>query len=67
MLLPELAIAWTLAHPAVDVVIMGARTRAHLHDSVAAADVKLEDEDLWEIDRIMRSAVPVRGPAPEAM
>jgi aryl-alcohol dehydrogenase-like predicted oxidoreductase len=46
---------------------MGARSAAHLHDSVAAADVKLEDEDLWEIDRIMTSAVPVRGPAPEGM
>jgi aryl-alcohol dehydrogenase-like predicted oxidoreductase len=65
--LPELAVAWTLAHPAIDVVIMGARTPAHLQDSVAAADVKLEDEDLWEIDRIMRSAVPVHGPAPEGM
>jgi aryl-alcohol dehydrogenase-like predicted oxidoreductase len=65
--LPELAVAWTLAHPAIDVAIMGARSAAHLHDSVAAADVKLEDEDLWEIDRIMTSAVPVRGPAPEGM
>ncbi|MEY2570071.1 MAG: hypothetical protein QOE63_421 [Acidimicrobiaceae bacterium] len=65
--LPELAVAWTLAHPAINVAIMGARTLDHLHDSVAAADVKLEDDDLWEIDRIMRSAVPVRGPAPEGM
>ncbi|MEY2424280.1 MAG: hypothetical protein QOI95_4347 [Acidimicrobiaceae bacterium] len=65
--LPELAVAWTLAHPAIHVAIMGARSPDHLHDSVAAADVKLEDDDLWEIDRIMTSAVPVRGPAPEGM
>jgi aryl-alcohol dehydrogenase-like predicted oxidoreductase len=65
--LPELAVAWTLAHPVIHVAIMGARTPDHLYESVAAADVKLEDDDLWEIDRIMTSAVPVRGPAPEGM
>jgi aryl-alcohol dehydrogenase-like predicted oxidoreductase len=67
MSLPELAVAWTLAHPVVHVAIIGARTPAHLHDSVAAADLKFEDDDLWEIDWIMTSAVPVRGPAPEGM
>ncbi len=65
--LPELAVAWTLAHPAVDVALVGARTPDHLRDSIAAADVKLEDEDLWEIERIVSSAVPVHGPAPEGM
>jgi aryl-alcohol dehydrogenase-like predicted oxidoreductase len=65
--LPTLAVAWTLAHPAVDVAIVGARRPTHLADSVAAADVKLEGEDLREIDRIMASAVPVSGPSPEGM
>jgi aryl-alcohol dehydrogenase-like predicted oxidoreductase len=65
--LPELALAWALAHPAVSVVLVGARSPGHLRDNIAAADVKLEDEDLWEIDRIMTSAVPVHGPAPEGM
>jgi aryl-alcohol dehydrogenase-like predicted oxidoreductase len=65
--LPTLAVAWTLAHPAVDVAIVGARRPAHLDDSVAAADVKLEDEELWEIDGIMASALPVHGPSPEGM
>jgi len=65
--LPELAVAWTLAHPAVSAVIVGARSPDHLHESVAAADVKLEDDDLWEIDKIMTAAVPVHGPAPEAV
>ena len=58
-------VAWTLAHPAVSVVIVGARSPDHLHESIAAADVKLEDDDLWEIDKIMTAAVPVHGPAPE--
>jgi aryl-alcohol dehydrogenase-like predicted oxidoreductase len=65
--LPELAVAWTFAHPLVSVVIIGARNPDHLHDSIAATDVKLEDEDLWEIDRIMSSALPVNGPAPESV
>jgi aryl-alcohol dehydrogenase-like predicted oxidoreductase len=65
--LPELALAWTLSHPTVDVVLVGARSPDHLHENIAAADIKLEDEDLGEIDRIMRSAVPVHGPAPEGM
>jgi aryl-alcohol dehydrogenase-like predicted oxidoreductase len=67
MSLPELALAWVLDHPAVSAVLVGARSPDHVHDSVAAADVKLEVEDLQEIDRIMKSAAPVHGPAPEGM
>ena len=67
MSLPSLAVAWTLANPAVDVAIVGATRPANLEDTAGAADVKLEDEDLWEIDRIMASAVPVKGPSPEGM
>jgi hypothetical protein len=67
MPLAELAVAWTLAHPAIDVVVVGARHPDRLTDSTAAADVKLEDKDLWEIDRILADAVPVRGPSPEGM
>jgi aryl-alcohol dehydrogenase-like predicted oxidoreductase len=65
--LPTLAVAWALAQPAVDAAIVGATRPEYLDDTTAAADVKLEDEDLWQIDRIMASAVPVRGPSPEGM
>jgi aryl-alcohol dehydrogenase-like predicted oxidoreductase len=65
--LPTLAVAWTLAQPAVDVAIVGATRPEFLVDTTDAADVKLEDEDLSQIDRIMASAVPVRGPSPEGM
>jgi aryl-alcohol dehydrogenase-like predicted oxidoreductase len=67
MSLVELAVAWTLSHPAVHVAIVGARRPAHLDGSVGAADVKLTDEDRTEIDRIMAAAVPVHGPNPEGM
>ena len=65
--LPQLAIAWTLANPAVDVALVGARHSQHLDDSVAAADVKLEDDDVAAISRIVADGVPERGPSPEGM
>jgi aryl-alcohol dehydrogenase-like predicted oxidoreductase len=61
----QLAIAWTLAHTAVDVAIVGARRATHIEDSVGAAGLKLSDEDLDDIDRIMEGAVTVAGPSPE--
>jgi aryl-alcohol dehydrogenase-like predicted oxidoreductase len=63
----QLAIAWTLAHPAVEVAIVGARRAAHIEDAVRAADFELSDEDLAEIDRIMAGAVMVAGPSPEGV
>jgi aryl-alcohol dehydrogenase-like predicted oxidoreductase len=65
--LPQLAVAWTLAHPAVDVALVGAQRPDQLGELVGAADIKLSDADLAEIDRIMAAAVPVHGPAPEGM
>jgi aryl-alcohol dehydrogenase-like predicted oxidoreductase len=65
--LVELAVAWTLSNPAVDVAIVGARRPAHLDGIVGAANVKLTDEDRAEIDRILSSAAPVQGPSPEGM
>jgi aryl-alcohol dehydrogenase-like predicted oxidoreductase len=67
MPLVELAVAWTLAHPTVQVAIVGAQRPDDLTDSVAAADVKFEESELREIDNILASARPVRGPAPEGM
>ncbi|OBG28553.1 aldo/keto reductase [Mycobacterium sp. 852002-51057_SCH5723018] len=62
----QLAIAWTLANPAVDVAIVGARRASHVDDSVAAADVSLSEADLAEIDKIMVSAAAVVGPSPSS-
>ena len=63
----QLAVAWVLAHPAVQVAIVGARTPAHLAESAGALDLNLSPADLAEIDRIMTAAVPVGGPSPEGM
>lgn len=63
----QLAIAWTLANPAVQVAIVGTRDLGHVDDSLAAVDVSLDEADLDEIDKIMAAATPVGGPSPEGM
>ncbi len=67
MTVSQLAIAWTLANPAVHVAIVGARRADHVEDSLAAADFSLSDSDLAEIDTIMAAATPVAGPSPESV
>jgi aryl-alcohol dehydrogenase-like predicted oxidoreductase len=67
MTLPQLAIAWAISNPAVDVAIVGARHPAHLDDPAAAADIPLTARDRDQIDAILMDAVEVVGPAPEAM
>jgi aryl-alcohol dehydrogenase-like predicted oxidoreductase len=61
----QLAVAWVLAHPAVQVAIVGSRRRAHLEETVGALDIGLSKEDLAHLDEIMSGAVPLRAPAPE--
>jgi aryl-alcohol dehydrogenase-like predicted oxidoreductase len=63
----QLAIAWTLANPAVHVAIVGAREAGHIEDSLGAADISLTESDLDEIEIIMNDATPVAGPSPEGM
>ncbi|HZA90269.1 MAG TPA: aldo/keto reductase [Solirubrobacterales bacterium] len=63
----RLAIAWTLANPAVHVAIVGARSRKHIEDSVAAAELGLSEADLEGVDRIMTNSAPLTGPYPEMM
>jgi aryl-alcohol dehydrogenase-like predicted oxidoreductase len=63
----QLAVAWVLANPAVQVAIVGARTPAHLDETLGAVDLTLDQADLAEIDAIMAAATPVGGPTPEGM
>jgi hypothetical protein len=63
----ELAVAWTLADPAVQVAIVGTRQPRHIEHAVAAADLELDADDLTRIERIMAGAVAVAGPSPEAV
>lgn len=63
----QLALAWVLANPAVDVAIVGARHPLQLEQTARAADVHLSQQTLQEIARIMQHAVPISGPTPEGM
>jgi aryl-alcohol dehydrogenase-like predicted oxidoreductase len=65
--LPQLAIGWTLANPAVHVAIVGTRDRDHVDEALAAAAIDLDDEVLQRIDDLIVDAVPVAGPSPEGM
>src|SRR5439155_18628180 len=51
--LTHVAIAFTLAHPAVTSAIVGPRTQAHLDDLLAGADVRLDADTLDAIDKIV--------------
>jgi len=51
--LPELALAFPLAHPAVSSVIIGPRTQQQLEDALKGADLVLDDAVLDRIDEIV--------------
>jgi aryl-alcohol dehydrogenase-like predicted oxidoreductase len=61
----QLAVAWTLANPAVHVAIVGARSPGHVEEGVAAAQLRLSEVDLEQIDRIIAGSVAIAGPFPE--
>ena len=63
----RLAIAWTLANPAVHAAIVGARSPKHIEDSIAAAELDLSEADLERIDEIMAGSLAMSGPHPEMM
>jgi aryl-alcohol dehydrogenase-like predicted oxidoreductase len=67
MTIAQLTIAWVLAQPAIDVAIVGARNPHQLEQTALASAIHLTYETLQEIERIMREAVPIGGPAPEGM
>jgi hypothetical protein len=63
--LGQLAIAWTLSNPAVQVAIVGTRNPAHVDEALAAADIDLDTDALVRIEQIMQDTTPIAGPSPE--
>jgi aryl-alcohol dehydrogenase-like predicted oxidoreductase len=49
----HMAIAFTLAHPAVTSAIVGPRTMEQLQDVLAGADVRLDEATLDAIDELV--------------
>ena len=50
----QVALAWLLSRPAVSTVIIGGRTREQFADNLAAADLKLSDEELTRLEEVSR-------------
>ena len=48
----QMAIAWTLGHPAVSVGLVGVRNERELKENVAAVDWKLSEATRKEIDAV---------------
>ncbi|MFZ0042485.1 MAG: aldo/keto reductase [Solirubrobacteraceae bacterium] len=65
--LSQLAIAWTLAHPAVQVSIVGSRSEKHIEESLGALEVELSADELAKIDEILEGSVQLVGPGPEGI
>lgn len=54
------SLAWLLRRPEVSTIIIGARTEAQLEENLAALELKLDDEDVRELDAA--SKVPMGYP-----
>lgn len=48
----QVAIAWLLGRPAVSTVVIGARTEEQLADNLAAADLRLDDDERRRLDEV---------------
>jgi aryl-alcohol dehydrogenase-like predicted oxidoreductase len=53
----QVAIAWTLRHPAVTAAIVGARKPGQFRELVPAADLKLSDDDCKLIDDYLTQSI----------
>ena len=53
----QLGLAWNMAQPGVTAPIIGPRTLEQVEDNLRAVDVKMTEEDLSRIDRL----VPPKG------
>jgi len=63
----RLAVAWTLANPAVEVAIVGTRNPRHIDDAIAAAGLRLDEQALRRVGEIVSTEVAVGGPTPESV
>jgi aryl-alcohol dehydrogenase-like predicted oxidoreductase len=50
----NVAIAWTLRHPAVTAAIVGARRPQQVNENIEAAEFRLSDDEIEQIDKFLR-------------
>ena len=56
----QMALAWVLSNPIVTSVIIGATSMRHISQNLAAAEVKLTEEEIARCDSIWQSLRPLR-------
>jgi aryl-alcohol dehydrogenase-like predicted oxidoreductase len=49
------------------VAIVGSRRAAHIEDAVGAPELRLSEDELAAIDRLMAGAAAVGGPSPDGI
>jgi len=59
----EVAIAWTLRHPAVTAAIVGMRSAKQVEGIIGAAEFRLSPEEIAEIESFQRGGQTARGGA----
>ena len=64
--LGQLAIAWTLSNPAVQLAIVGMSNLRHVDEAIAASEVELDTSTMTQVDDNMQGAVEVVLPGPGA-
>ncbi len=50
----QVALAWLLGRPAIATLVIGGRTEAQFRDNLAAAELKLTDEERARLDKVSR-------------
>lgn len=65
--LSQLALGWTLAHPAVHVAIVGSTKADHVSDAALASALEPSRATLDRIEEILSGAVPIGGATPEGV
>lgn len=61
----QLAIAWNLAQPHIESVIVGARSPEQVRQNAAATDVSLKDETVEQLNSITQDLKDELGPNPD--
>jgi len=56
----EVAIAWTLRHPAVTAAIVGMRSAKQVDGVIGAAEFRLTQDEIGQIDRYLQKTAPAK-------
>lgn len=63
----QVAIGWVLAHPGIDVALVGARRPDQIDGVAEAGDLFLDPEELEEIADLIEDAIEIGGATPEGV